>query len=105
MSEYRDIEGFPGYGVSADGKVMGRCGFVLAVSKSGTVGLCRDGKQHVRKVAELAAEAWGAVEQKQVQAPSPQHACADCPHPAEVRRLDGVVRDLEARLTLCGVEL
>jgi hypothetical protein len=105
MSEYRDIDGFPGYGVSADGKVMGRCGFVLAVSKAGTVSLYRDGKPHVRKVAELVAEVWGAAQQEKPVPTVPQHACADCPHPDEVRRLGGVVRDLEARLDLCGVEL
>jgi hypothetical protein len=36
--EWRNVDGFPGYAVSSDGQVMGKCGTVLVPKKSGRQG-------------------------------------------------------------------
>lgn len=62
--EFRPLPEFPGYSVAMDGRVMGVCGFVLAVSR-GTVCL-KDGKKSRRfRPKELAALVWGLAPEAQ----------------------------------------
>ena len=57
--EFLPIPGHPGYSVARDGRVMGTCGFVPAVSK-GKVSL-RAGKKYIRfSPDELAERVHGA---------------------------------------------
>lgn len=97
MTEYRQVEGFPDYAVSNDGKVRnlatGAYSRVVRVSKRGghIINLIKDGKTYSRAIEQLQLDAFGeefGVAERQI---NPQQADKDN------HNLEMLIRELRIR--------